>query len=88
MKQETGKKSKKLLWIILAAVVLLIAAAVAAVFFLQSGDSGNGDTDVVAPESAVYWNIDRKKFTENAEFAGLSDRKKSEDGLYHGYGNC
>lgn len=83
MKQETGKKNKKLLWIILAAVALLAAVGVALAIFLQPADPQNGDTDEEKPVSEVYWNIDRVKFTENAEVAGLSERTKSEDGLFH-----
>lgn len=82
MKQENAKKSQKWLLILIAIVALLAAAAVAVVCILNPW-SGNGEQTPVdeTPTSALYWNLDRVKYTQDSE-TGLSTREPDENGLY------
>ena len=83
MKQENGKKSKLWLWIVLALVaVLAVAGVIVGMMFMQPGETPTTAPTEATPESEVYWNIDKAKFTEDSE-TGLSTREKEADGLYH-----
>ncbi|MBR4862976.1 MAG: hypothetical protein IKU07_00250 [Oscillospiraceae bacterium] len=79
MKQETGKKKSKLwLWLVIAAVALLAVAGVVVALVLGGGE---GETGPQGGRAELYWNIDRKTYTENSE-SGLSTREPGEDGVF------
>ena len=79
MKQETGKKKSKLwLWLVIAAVALLAVAGVVVALVLGGGDK---DTGPKGGRPELYWNIDRRTYTENSE-SGLSTREPGEDGVF------
>lgn len=79
MKKETGKKNKLWLWVgIAAAAVLIVTGVVLAVVL----GGGNGPQST-AVSGELYWNIDRIKYTENAEVEGTSTREPAEDGHYY-----
>ncbi len=78
MKQETGKKKSKLwLWLVIGAVALLAVAGVVLALVL----GGGGETGPKGGRSEIYWNVDRRAYTENSE-SGLSTREAGEDGSF------
>jgi len=78
MKQETGKKKSKLwLWLVIGLVALLAVAGVVLALVLGSG----GETGPKGGRPELYWNVDRKAYTENSE-SGLSTREPGEDGTF------
>lgn len=79
MKQETGKKSKKLLWLIIAlAAVVAVAGVLLGIFwsdlFGAKGPAGP------AFSSELYWNVDRMTFVD--EETGMSNRVPNADGVF------
>ena len=79
MKKEASKKSMKWLWIVIAVVV--VAAIAAAAIFILPG-LGSKDTEKKSTDRAeLYWNVDRKFYTENSE-SGLSTREPGADGVF------
>ena len=90
MKKEATKKSKLWIWLVAGLAVLLVAAGVLA-FFMLGDSAANGDgsdgtttpdaTEGQGPRAELYWNLDRKLYTEGS-MSGLSTREPGEDGIY------
>ena len=85
MKKEATKKSK--LGIILIAGIALLLVAAGVVGFMMFGSAGDDTaadptaTGPQGPRADLYWNLDRKFYTENS-LSGLSTREPGEDGVY------
>ena len=87
MKKEATTKSKLRLWLIIGLALLLIAGGVAAVLLMQGDGTEAEATETAAtgpqgPRADLYWNLDRKLYTENST-NGLSTREPAEDGNYY-----
>lgn len=79
MKQEASKKKSKLwLWLVIGIVALLAVVGVVLALVLGGGSEDEGPKGG-RPE--LYWNVDRKAYTENSE-TGLSTRQPGEDGTF------
>ena len=79
MKQETGKKSKKLLWLIIAlAAIVAVAGVLLGIFW--SDLFGGGPADTAAGNGELYWNVDRMTFVD--EETGMSNRVPNADGVF------
>ena len=82
MKQEASKKNKKWIWLVAGLAALLVVVGVVLAFTIP-GQSGGGHSANGRSDAELYWNIDRKIYTENAEVEGLSMREPAEDGNYY-----
>ena len=80
MKQASKKTFPK--WLI-PVIAIVLLAAIALAIFLFPRESVADPSGTVTTSSGLYWNIDMKTYTENAEVAGFSDRPRAEDGMYH-----
>ena len=80
MKKEVSKKSMKWLWIAIA-IVAVAAIAVTAIFVLPGLGSGKDSEKKATDRADLYWNVDRKFYTESSE-SGLSTREPGADGVF------
>ena len=81
MKKEAKQKSKLWLWLCIGAVALLAVGGGILALILGGGEAADPDA-MGGYRPVLYWNVDRKTYTENSE-SGLSTREPGEDGLYH-----
>lgn len=79
MKQASQKKNLLWLWIALAAVVVAVGVVLALVLPGVLGGQEQGPVG----DADLYWNIDKIKYTENAEIVGVSTREPAEDGNFY-----
>ena len=81
MKKEASKKSKLWLWLLIAIVAVVAVAGVVLALVLGGGSGDDVDEGPKGGRADLYWNIDRKTYTENS-LSGLSTREPGEDGIY------
>jgi len=79
MKQAKERKNRLWLWIALAAVVVAVGVVAALVLPGILGGQSQGSVG----DADLYWNIDKIKYTENAEVMGMSTREPAEDGNFY-----